>query len=113
MTGCITSLPPCPTDGITTLVRQETPVGDLNCVNLSYTTANIYQAGTLEVYLDGRRLDAGLDFVETVARDGFTVLLDPSNKQRLNTAFRHNESLRVDYLIDPETLSDPSCITIL
>ena len=105
MSDCITSLPEC--QGKRAI--QETPAGATNCLNLAYTTAFKFVAGTLEVFLDGRRLTNLLDFTEGADFMSFTVLLDPTDKNRLNTAPGQNEDLRVDYTKQPST----NCITIL
>lgn len=105
---CVTPLPICP-DPESLRVRNETPTGALDCVNLLYTTASAFEAGTLEVYLDGRRLDWGLDFIENPDLMSFTITLDPLDGNRLKIPFRHSESLRVDY----NMLTVDSCITVL
>ena len=103
MTSCISQLPACPT-----YCTQIVPGGATDCSNLIYTTPDKFEAGTLEVYLDGRRLTPLLDFTESLNLMGFTILLDPLDKNRLYKAIGLNEDLRVDY-----NKAAVGCITVL
>lgn len=78
-------------------VKNEYATGLLNCINLVYTTKYEYINGTLEVWLDGRKLDWGLDYTENGTKDGFTILLNASDPNRLNIAPRNDETLTVAY----------------
>lgn len=91
------------------LFQQEIPSGLTDCVNLSYFTANTFIANSLQVFLDGRRLTPLLDFQENANRDGFDIIVDPLDPNRLNKPLRHNEDLRVDYIREPSS----DCITSL
>lgn len=105
--SCINALPGCSE----TRVRQETPSGATDCVNLSYTTAFAFKAGSLEVYVDGRRLAKALDFTEDAGLQGFTIqipALDPLYN-RLNKPLGQREEIRVDY--SKSNISN--CITVL
>lgn len=102
--SCVTQLPAC-TD---VRCRQVIPGGATDCSNLVYTTPDKFEAGSLEVYVDGRRLTNILDFTEAVDLMGFTIILDLDDKNRLNTALGQSEDLRVDY-----TKDSTSCITVL
>lgn len=104
--SCILSLPGCGQERIT----QEIPGGDTNCLNLNYTTANTFLLGSLEVFIDGRRLTQSLDFDEDPGLQSFTIKLGPSSDyNRLNKPLGQREEIRVDYI-----RSSPSdCISIL
>jgi len=83
-------------------VRNETPTGVKNNVNLNFATLNEFIPGTLEVYLGGDKLngdqsDANRDFVETTNQKGFTIELDASKPYRLNCPPMQDESLEVSY----------------
>jgi hypothetical protein len=78
-------------------------------VNLAYTLAERFKAGSLEVFVDGRRLTPLLDFTENPGFMGFTILVSPLNPNRLNKPIRQSEDLRVDYQLDDAG----SCITAL
>jgi len=92
---CILNLPSSGFD-TTRLIINELPGGAIDCVNLVFTTANEFIAGTLEVYLDGVRIDPDC-YVENVDLMGFTLVLDPTDGNKLKVAPRDTESLRVDY----------------
>lgn len=87
-------------------VVNEIPAGDKDGVNLTYTTAQPFIAGTLEVYLSGLKLigdqsDPMRDYDEAGDLKGFTLLLEPNDRNRLNTPPCQDESLTVNYLVEP------------
>lgn len=75
--------------GTGTLVENETPGGSINGSNTSFTTASVFNSGSLRVYLNGQRLTSGSsnDYVETT--QGFTMEYAPIT----------GDVLRVDYNI--------------
>lgn len=67
---------------LTTPIKNETPGGLINGSNTTFTTANGYVSGTLEVYRNGIRLKGGGDdYTETVG--GFTMTTAPATGARL------------------------------
>jgi hypothetical protein len=65
----------------------ETPGGNINGINLNYTTANPYTSGHLAVYLNGLRLRRTNDYIETGSQT-FQILAAPLA----------GDSLSVDYM---------------
>lgn len=84
--------------GIATTKKNIGPTGSINGSNATFTTPDVYQAGTLEVYLNGQRLVAGAsaDYVETSG--GFTMNYAPVT----------GDVLYVDYMISTVTNTKPS-----
>jgi hypothetical protein len=78
-------------------VKMETPSGFRNCDNLHYDIAYEAIPGTIQVKLDGRDLTPVLDYTEDMDYKGFTILLDPSDSNRLNSPPNEREDLIVDY----------------
>jgi len=78
-------------------VKNETPGGARDCANLTFTTAFEFVPGTLEPYLDGRKLTPGLDYNENIGFQSFTLLLNPNDKNRLKKAPKDSEDIIVNY----------------
>lgn len=78
-------------------VIGEIPGGLKNCVNLVFTTSFEFIPGTLQVFLSGLRLESGVDYTEAVNNQGFTILIDASNRSRLNKPPLDSESFTVNY----------------
>jgi len=68
-------------------VVGEIPAGLINGTNLAYTTANIFQSGTLAVYVNGLRMRIGPDYTITGAQS-FNMV----------SALLTGDSLSVDYM---------------
>ena len=81
------------------IVKNEVPTGDVNGSNLVFATANKFLPNTLEVFQDGKRLELTKDFTVNATFDGFTLIIDPSNRKRSNSA-PCDEDLSVNYVID-------------
>lgn len=78
-------------------VKNEIPEGALNCSNLIFTIQYEAIAGTIEVFLDGNKLESGVDFLEAVNLMGFTILLEPNERNRLHSAPKDSERITVRY----------------
>ena len=78
-------------------VKNEVPGGARDCANLAFTTAFEFVPGTLEVYLDGRKMTPGLDYNEDIGFQSFTFLLNPNDKNRLKVAPKDSEDILVNY----------------
>lgn len=78
-------------------IRNEVPGGAVDCENLDFTLAFEAVSGSMQPSLDGRLLTPGLDFVESLDRMGFTILLNPADSNRLNSPPHRNEDLLVSY----------------
>lgn len=79
------------------------PIGEKNNQNLIFTLPNgeKYVSGTLEVYLSHLHLDSD-QFVENAEKTGFTIVLDPQDRWKLNCPPLQGESLTINYLQDVE-----------
>lgn len=86
------------------LRRNVNPVGDKNNNNLHYTLpgGEKFIPGTLEIFLSCLKLRS-IDFVEDVSADGFIIVLDPQDRNRLNKPPQQEEPFSINYLKDPET----------
>lgn len=104
MSGCVLTLPDCPDR-----CSSVEPSGATDCVNLTYTTPDKFDPDTLEVNLDGRQLTLGLDYTIASDNQGFTLILDPDDANRLIRPPGPNEDLRVNYTKSPNT----TCVTSL
>lgn len=80
-------------------VKNEVPAGATNNLNLAYGTAFEFIPGTLEVFVDGRKLTGGIgkDYVENVNFDGFDILINADDGNRLNSPIQQTEELVVNY----------------
>lgn len=80
-------------------VKNEVPTGARDNVNVDYGTAFEFIPGTLEVFVDGRKLTpgAGLDVVENLTFNGFTILINAGDGNRLNSPIQQTEDLLVNY----------------
>ena len=67
------------TDAVTEddIVTEETPSGDINGVNTAYTLANSPVAGTVRVYLNGLRQEAGSGKDYTISGTSITFAVAP------------------------------------
>lgn len=54
-----------PASSTPVMVWGETPIGSINGVNATYSTANPYHSGSLGLYLNGMRLRPSADYTET------------------------------------------------
>jgi len=78
-------------------IKNEVAGGSLNCNNLLFTILFEAIPGTIEVWLDGNKLENGVDYLESVDNKGFTILLDPNDRNRLHSAPKDNERITVSY----------------
>jgi hypothetical protein len=63
----------------TSIVQNEVPGGLVNSSNTAFTTASIFQTGSLRVYLNGVRLKGGgIDFTEAGGLQAFTMVTAPT-----------------------------------
>ena len=47
------------------LLKQEQAIGDVDSINVDFSTSKRYIPNTLSVYLNGQILTRGIDFIET------------------------------------------------
>jgi len=78
-------------------IKSEVPVGTKNNVNLEYETEFEFIPDSLEVFLSGMKLIPAVDYIEHLDFQGFTVLVDPQDRYRLNRAPQQGEGLEVNY----------------
>lgn len=101
--SCLTCLP-----SNSSRIFNEIPDGELNCVNLDFSTSQRFDPNSLIVRLDGIVLEP-IQYSVGVDEKSFSLIVDPSNPKALNEAPRSEESLRIDYNTKPDT----DCLTIL
>ena len=79
------------------------PDGQKNNQNLIFNLPNgeKFVSGTLEVYLSHLHLDTD-QFIPHADRTGFTLVLEPNNRWKLNCPPLQDESLTINYLQDVE-----------
>jgi len=97
--SCITRLPQIDSSilKIDDIVLNEIPFGILNGVNTFFQTTNQFQSGTLELYLDGRKLTEN-DFIEGGDLQSFSLIINNSDFSRLSRPPCNDEELRVSYI---------------
>jgi hypothetical protein len=109
--SCITGLPSCGGSSDSTRVYNEKPAGLFDCINLVFTTSQIFLPDTIIVRLDGVALDP-TQYVLGVDNQTITLNVDASNPKALNIAPDNEECLRVDYDVI-SSASSGGCITFL
>lgn len=79
------------------------PEGQKNNENVIFNLPNgeKFVEGTLEIYLSHLHLDSD-QFTPNVDRTGFTIILEPEDKWKLNCPPLQGESLTINYLQDVE-----------
>lgn len=79
------------------------PLGEKDNENLIFNLPNgeKFVAGTLEVYLSHLHLDSD-QFLPNGDNTGFTIVLEPNNRWKLNCPPLQDESLTINYLQDVE-----------
>jgi len=82
------------------LVVDEPAIGLINGVNNHFDTISKFTSGTLSIYVDGRKLTI-LDYQESLNLNGFDLIIDTSDSQRLQRPLRDTEELRVSYIKKP------------
>jgi hypothetical protein len=108
---CITNLPSW--DQVIDVVRVNVvPLGVKNGVNLSYMLPEVFLSGTLEIWLDGVKLDHGIQYNENISLNGFTIIVDPADYKGLAKGPRCDESLTANYLADTSKLKRGCVINI-
>lgn len=96
---CIMNVPTW--DQVVDVVRVNIiPLGVKNGINLSYMLSEVFISGTLEIYLDGVKLDHGIQYNENISLNGFTIIVDPTDYKGLAKGPRCDESLTANYLVD-------------
>jgi hypothetical protein len=88
---------PCEGSITDIIVVNENPLGIKNCFNNSFRTAYPYIDGTLEIYIDGIKIDQ-TGFLTHIDLQGFTFLIDETDSKKLNRPIMNTESLSVNYL---------------
>jgi hypothetical protein len=99
---------PCERPITEIIVVNETPIGIKNCFNNSFRTVYPFINGTLEVYIDGIKIDQ-IGYLTHIDLQGFTFLIDETDSKKLNRPITNIETLTVNYL--RSTLS--TCISTL
>jgi len=89
------------------MVVDEQPTGLMNRINLHYTTAFPFVSGTLETWVDGRRLTV-LDYTEGLDNNSFDFIINTDEPQRLQQPLGDTEELRVSYI--KQASSNEYCI---
>jgi hypothetical protein len=79
------------------MVIDEVVIGLINGVNNHFDTISVFKSGTLSIYLDGRKLTI-LDYQESLNSQGFDLIINTSDSQRLQRPLRDTEEVRVSYL---------------
>lgn len=96
MSPCFLDIP-CDSSLIDKIVVNETPIGAKNCFNNSFTTRYPFIEDTLEVYVDGIKIDLS-GFTQHIDLQGFTFIIDPNDSKKLNRPIMNTETLTVNYL---------------
>lgn len=78
-------------------IKNEVAGGSLDCSNLLFTILFEAIPGTIEVWLDGNKLENGVDYLESTDHKGFTILLEPNDQNRLKSAPKDSERITVSY----------------
>jgi len=109
MSGCLSTLPNCSGGGAATRLYNEKPSGLFDCMNVSYTTAQVFDPATFVVRLDGIVLDP-TQYTLGGDNRSFDLIVNPTDIKALNKAPDSEECLRVDY---NASASSTGCITFL
>lgn len=112
--SCITCLPNSSSSSSSAdRIFNEKPSGAFDCINLTYSTSNVFDPDTLIVRLDGIALDPE-QYIIDVSNQSFTLIVDSTDAKALNTAPCNDECLRVDYTKPSSgTTTSSGCITFL
>jgi hypothetical protein len=106
--GCGILDVPCSKKISEVIVVNEIPVGIKNCLNNSFRTRYAFIDNTLEIYIDGNKIDT-TGFITHIDLHGFTFLIDPTDSKKLNRPIMNIETLSVNYLRSGSS----SCISTL
>lgn len=68
-------------------IYNETPIGELNGVNATFTTTNLFEAGTVTLFLNG--------FFQKIIADFQTI---GNNTITLTTAPEYGETILINYI---------------
>ena len=104
MSDCISCLP----NKNQNFIFNEIPSGELNCQNVTFTTAQTFDPTTLKIRLDGVTLDPN-QYIIDAGNQGFELIISSIDPKQLSEPPSSEEILRVDY----QTLSSNRCITFL
>lgn len=109
--SCISILP-CDPNALTAdrFVKNEYPTGDIDCNNSVFSTLHPYESDTLEIFIDGNRLDK-THYVELGDNQTFELVYDPTDQNGLKTPPMTGERLTVNYI--KQTDADSFCLTTL
>jgi len=88
---------PCDRPITDIIVVNEIPLGIKNCLNNSFRTRYPYIDGSLEIYIDGIKIDT-TGFLTHIDLQGFTFLIDDTDSKKLNRPIMNTETLMVNYL---------------
>jgi hypothetical protein len=80
-------------------ITNEEAGGIKNCTNDTFTTEYQYVPGTLTVYFDSITLLKDYDFRELPDYQSFQILIDPSDRRRLNKLPKIGDKLWVGYFV--------------
>ena len=114
MNTCITCLPSSDSNGNNaTRIYNEKAAGLYNCVNITYTTANIFDPESLVIRLDGITLDPD-QYTINAGNNSFTLIIEPNDINALNSPLDPGECLRVDYSLSSSgTNTSNQCISFI
>jgi len=75
------------------------PIGSKNGVNLVFEAPDVFDPGSLEVYLSGLFLDRDEDFEVKSDNKTVEIKVDPTNPVRLNCPPQQFEPLKFNYVL--------------
>jgi len=81
-----------------TPVFFDDPSGNKDCINDTYATTHKFESGTLRVYLDSISLLKDIDFEELAGNNGFRILTDQTDRDRLHELPRCNDKMWAHYI---------------
>lgn len=88
-------------------IYNETPTGDVDCVNTTYQAANEFDPDSLIVKIDGIILCPNQYLINADNRT-FSLVIDPTDVNALHCPLSSSESIKIDY-----NSSIHACITSL
>lgn len=98
MSGCISEIPYIPPLA-QTIVVNDSPIGVQNGVNNYFTTPYPFIENTLEIYIDGVKVDKSA-YVADITNQGFSFIIDPTDPKKLNAPVADIETLTINYFRD-------------
>ena len=79
------------------IVVNESPTGIQNNSNNTFTTEYPFSEGTLEIYIDGVKVDRSA-YIANGDNTGWEFVIDPTDPKKLNAPISDIETLTVNYL---------------